>query len=76
MKRLKEKHLTLREKILETIRDAIISGSITSGSRVSEPDLPSGSASRTPIREAFRQLGRWLPDGDKVQRGGVSAFIQ
>lgn len=57
MKRIKEKHLTLREKILESMRDAIISGAITSGSRVSEPELAERfGISRTPIREAFRQL--------------------
>jgi DNA-binding GntR family transcriptional regulator len=57
MKKIKEKHLTLREKILESIRDAIISGAITSGSRVSEPDLAERfGISRTPIREALRQL--------------------
>jgi len=57
MKRLLEKHLTLREKILESIRDAIISGAIKAGSRVSEPDLAERyGISRTPIREAFRQL--------------------
>lgn len=57
MKRIKEKHLTLREKILESIRDAIISGKITPGSRVSEPELADRfGISRTPIREAFRQL--------------------
>jgi len=52
-----EKHLTLREKILENIRDAIISGSLKAGSRVSEPELADRyGISRTPIREAFRQL--------------------
>jgi DNA-binding GntR family transcriptional regulator len=52
-----EKHLTLREKILEHIRDAIISGSLKAGSRVSEPELAEHyGISRTPIREAFRQL--------------------
>ena len=57
MKKLIEKHLTLREKILENIRDAIISGAIKAGSRVSEPDLAERyGISRTPIREAFRQL--------------------
>jgi DNA-binding GntR family transcriptional regulator len=57
MKKSIEKHLTLREKILENIRDAIISGSIKAGSRVSEPDLAERyGISRTPIREAFRQL--------------------
>lgn len=57
MKKPMEKHLTLREKILENIRDAIISGSLKAGSRVSEPDLAERyGISRTPIREAFRQL--------------------
>ncbi|MDR3580421.1 MAG: GntR family transcriptional regulator [Oryzomonas sp.] len=57
MKKSMEKHLTLREKILENIRDAIISGAIKAGSKVSEPDLAERyGISRTPIREAFRQL--------------------
>lgn len=57
IKRATEKHLTLREKILENIRDAIISGSMVPGSRVSEPELAERyGISRTPIREAFRQL--------------------
>ena len=57
MKRIIEKHLTLREKILENIRDAIISGSLIAGSKVSEPELAERyGISRTPIREAFRQL--------------------
>ncbi|MBK5277065.1 MAG: GntR family transcriptional regulator [Desulfuromonadales bacterium] len=57
MKKPMEKHLTLREKILENIRDAIISGSLKAGSRVSEPELADRyGISRTPIREALRQL--------------------
>jgi len=57
MKKNMEKHLTLREKILEHIRDAIISGSLKAGSKVSEPELADRyGISRTPIREAFRQL--------------------
>lgn len=57
MKKPMEKHLTLREKILENIRDAIVSGSLKAGSRVSEPELAERyGISRTPIREAFRQL--------------------
>jgi DNA-binding GntR family transcriptional regulator len=57
MRRIAEKHQTLREKILENIRDAIISGTLKAGSRVSEPDLAERyGISRTPIREAFRQL--------------------
>lgn len=52
-----EKHLTLREKILETIRDAIISGVLKPGEKVAEPELSERfGISRTPIREAFRQL--------------------
>ena len=57
MKNPMEKHLTLREKIVENIRDAIVSGSLMAGSRVSEPELAERyGISRTPIREAFRQL--------------------
>lgn len=57
MKKTMEKHLTLREKILEHIRDAIISGALKAGSKVSEPELAERyGISRTPIREAFRQL--------------------
>jgi DNA-binding GntR family transcriptional regulator len=57
MKKTAEKHLTLREKILETIRDAILSGSLKPGEKVAEPELAERfGISRTPIREAFRQL--------------------
>jgi DNA-binding GntR family transcriptional regulator len=57
MRKLIEKHLTLREKILETIRDAIISGVLKPGEKVAEPELSERfGISRTPIREAFRQL--------------------
>jgi len=57
MRRNIDKHLTLREKILETIRDAIISGGLKAGEKVAEPELAERfGISRTPIREAFRQL--------------------
>lgn len=57
MKKSVEKHLTLREKILETIRDAIIAGALKPGEKVAEPELAERfGISRTPIREAFRQL--------------------
>lgn len=57
MKKGMEKHLTLREKILETIRDAIMSGALKPGEKVAEPELAERfGISRTPIREAFRQL--------------------
>ncbi len=52
-----DNHLTLREKIVETIRSAIVSGQLPAGTRVAEPDLADKfGISRTPIREAFRQL--------------------
>jgi DNA-binding GntR family transcriptional regulator len=52
-----ERHQTLREKILETIRDAILKGTLTPGEKVAEPELAERfGISRTPIREAFRQL--------------------
>lgn len=57
MKKTVEKHLTLREKILETIRDAIATGVLKPGEKVAEPELAERfGISRTPIREAFRQL--------------------
>lgn len=52
-----EKHQTLREKILETIREAILKGNLKPGEKVAEPELAERfGISRTPIREAFRQL--------------------
>ncbi len=52
-----DNHLTLREKIVETIRNAIVNGQLVAGTRVAEPDLADKfGISRTPIREAFRQL--------------------
>lgn len=52
-----DNHMTLREKIVETIRNAIVNGQLPAGTRVAEPDLASKfGISRTPIREAFRQL--------------------
>ena len=57
MKKTIDKHLTLRERILETIRDAIMSGALKPGEKVAEPELAERfGISRTPIREAFRQL--------------------
>jgi DNA-binding GntR family transcriptional regulator len=52
-----ERHQTLREKILEMIRDAILKGTLKPGEKVAEPELAERfGISRTPIREAFRQL--------------------
>jgi DNA-binding GntR family transcriptional regulator len=52
-----ERHQTLREKILESIREAILKGNLKPGEKVAEPELAERfGISRTPIREAFRQL--------------------
>lgn len=52
-----DNHMTLREKIVETVRNAIVNGQIPAGARVAEPELADRfGISRTPIREAFRQL--------------------
>ena len=57
MKKNIDKHLTLREKILETISDAINSVGLKPGEKVAAPELAERfGISRTPIREAFRQL--------------------
>ncbi len=60
LKKLKvqiDTHQTLREKIVETIRGAIVNGKLPPGTRVAEPELADRfGISRTPIREAFRQL--------------------
>ncbi len=52
-----ERHQTLREKILEKIREDILKGNLRPGEKVAEPELAANfGISRTPIREAFRQL--------------------
>jgi len=52
-----ERHLTLRERIVEFVKDAIIKGRLKPGGRVPESELAEMfGISRTPIREAFRQL--------------------
>ncbi len=52
-----ERHLTLRERIVEFVKEAIIKGRLKPGERVPELDLAERfGISRTPIREAFRQL--------------------
>lgn len=49
--------LTLRERIADAIRTAVIRGELKAGARVSEPRLARRfSMSRTPVREALRQL--------------------
>ena len=52
-----DNHRTLREQILSTIRGAIVNGQIRPGTRIMEPELAERfGISRTPIREAIRQL--------------------
>lgn len=51
-------NVTLRERIVDAIRSSIIKGDMRPGERVSEPALVERfGISRTPIREALRQLG-------------------
>lgn len=69
-------HLTLRERIADAIRDEIINGKLKAGERVSEPEVSTRyGISRTPVREAFRQLAAegflWLTP----RRGARVAFL-
>lgn len=51
------KNQTLRESIAEAIRTSIMKGNLKPGHKISEPALASQfGISRTPVREAFRQL--------------------
>ena len=50
-------HRTLRERILSSVRTAIVNGQIRPGTRIMEPELAERfGISRTPVREAIRQL--------------------
>lgn len=52
-----KRHHTLREQIASSLRDSIIRGELNQGQKLTEPDLAKKlGISRTPIREAFRQL--------------------
>ncbi|MBI5561897.1 MAG: GntR family transcriptional regulator [Deltaproteobacteria bacterium] len=52
-----EKPLTLRERIVDFIKDSVINGRLKPGERVPEQEIAENfGISRTPIREAFRQL--------------------
>lgn len=52
-----DKHLTLRERIVDFIKDSVVSGRLKPGERVPEQEIADNfGISRTPIREAFRQL--------------------
>lgn len=69
-------HLTLRERIADAIRDEIINSRLKAGERISEPEVAARyGISRTPVREAFRQLAAegflWLTP----RRGARIAFL-
>lgn len=52
-----KKHKTLREQIVSSLRESIVKGELRSGQKLTEPELAEKlGISRTPIREAFRQL--------------------
>lgn len=52
-----KRHKTLREQIASSLRDSIIRGELRPGQKLTEPELAERlGISRTPIREAFRQL--------------------
>jgi DNA-binding GntR family transcriptional regulator len=52
-----KKHQTLREQIVSSLRESIIKGELSPGQKLTEPELAERlGISRTPIREAFRQL--------------------
>ncbi len=52
-----ENHQSLRERIVTRLRDAIIAGDLRPKSRLMEPELARQlGVSRTPLREAIRQL--------------------
>jgi DNA-binding GntR family transcriptional regulator len=52
-----KKHKTLREQIASSLRESIINGELPPGQKLTEPELAERlGISRTPIREAFRQL--------------------
>jgi DNA-binding GntR family transcriptional regulator len=52
-----KKNRTLREQIVSSLRESIIRGELDPGQKITEPELAGKlGISRTPIREAFRQL--------------------
>jgi len=52
-----KKNRTLREQIVSSLRESIIRGDLSPGQKITEPELAEKlGISRTPIREAFRQL--------------------
>lgn len=71
-----DNHRTLRERILSAIRAAIVNGQIRQGTRIMEPELAERfGISRTPIREAIRQLESEGLISVIPRKGAIVAFI-
>ncbi|MFQ5901565.1 MAG: GntR family transcriptional regulator, partial [Thermodesulfobacteriota bacterium] len=52
-----DQHQTLRERIVDFLKESIINGELKPGEKIAEPELAERfGISRTPVREAFRQL--------------------
>ena len=67
---------TLRERVAESLREAIVKGEIKAGSRLQEVEIAeSYQTSRTPVREAFRQLETEGFLLIKPRRGAIVAEI-
>ncbi len=69
--------LPLRDVVFHTLRDAILDGTLTPGTRLMELQLSSQlGVSRTPVREAMRLLGEEGLVHTSVRRGTIVAPIQ
>jgi DNA-binding GntR family transcriptional regulator len=67
---------TLREKVAESLREAIVKGEIKPGTRLQEVEIAeSYKTSRTPVREAFRQLETEGFLAIKPRRGAIVTEI-
>lgn len=67
---------TLRERIADALREAIIRGELSPGARLQEVEIAkSYQTSRTPVREAFRQLESEGFVRIRSRRGAVVAPI-
>jgi len=66
-------HQSLRERIVRRLRDAIVAGDLSASSRLPEPELAKRlGVSRTPLREAIRQLAA---EGLVTSVPRVGAFV-
>ncbi len=68
-----DEHQSLRERIVRRLRDAVVAGELPANSRLPEPELAKRlGVSRTPLREAIRQLAA---EGLLVTRPRVGTFV-